>query len=126
MATKGTTTRAGIESPATMAQDSEGSSKDIGDCRQECLELFPALFREEATAHVSPSLTTVDRDAFSGHKVGFDKKAHCSCNLLGVSPGSLEGPLGQVLDLFLGEARRRNRWPQCNGIDANCRCQLDC
>ena len=126
MATKGTTTRAGIEPPATMAQDSEGSSKNIGDCRQECLELFLALFREEATAHVSPSLTTVDRDAFSGHKVGFDKKAHCSCNLLGVSPDPLEGPLGQVLDLFLGKACRRNRWPQCNGIDANCWCQLDC
>ena len=102
-----------------MAQNSCGGRGDIGDCRHECLELFPALFLEEATANVSPSLATVDCDAFSGHKVGFDEKAHRSCYLLGVSPGSLEGPLGQVLDLFLGEARRRNRWPRGNGIDAN-------
>ena len=109
-----------------MAQNSRVSRDDIGDSQHECFKLFPVLFLEEATAHVSPSLATVDCDAFSGHKVGFDEKAHRSCYLLGVPPGSLEGPLGQVFDLFFGEARRRNRWPRGNGIDANYRCQLDC
>ena len=109
-----------------MVKNSGGSRDDSGDRRHECPKLFPALFLEEATAHVSPSLATVDCDAFPGHKVGFDEKAHRSCYLLGVSPGSLEGPLGQVLDLFLGEACCRDRWSRGNGIDANRWCKLDC